>query len=197
MTFWSSHFQYYMSFISITGCCRLLDNMNTMCLECFFCLTTIVDCWKWQVCNAFCNFFLAGSQKSLASETRREKFLRSSDCLFSIFCSRRPYLHPSSQITAYSLSVFRPLRPIYILSKRGVMGVWGGVSPGDQWRLTDHINQSSSLWLTLSRSPLCLSVCLHITVSRLQDFNNQAHPSFPHITWELLITEAQRNVLKL
>lgn len=80
--------------------------------------------------------------------------------------------------------------------QRGVMGVWGGVSPGDQWRLTDHINQSSSLWLTLSRSPLCLSVCLHITVSRLQDFNNQAHPSFPHITWELLITEAQRNVLK-
>lgn len=143
------------------------------------------------------SFFLAGSQKFLASETRHEKFLRSSDCLFSIFCSRRPYLHPSSQITAYSLSVFRPLRPIYILSKRGVMGVWGGVSPGDQWRLTDHINQSSSLWLTLSRSPLCLSVCLHITVSRLQDFNNQAHPSFPHITWELLITEAQRNVLKL
>lgn len=67
-------------------------------------------------------------------------------------------------------------------------GVWGGVSPGDQWRLTDHINQSSTLWLTLSCSLLCLSVCLHISVSRLQDFNNQAHPSFPHITWELLIT---------
>lgn len=74
-------------------------------------------------------------------------------------------------------------------------GLRGG-SPGDQWRLTDHINQSFSHWLTLSCSPLCLSVCLHIAVSRLQDFNNQAHPSFPHITWELLNTETQTNVAK-
>lgn len=77
-------------------------------------------------------------------------------------------------------------------------GGWGeeGGSPGDQWRLTDHINQSFSHWLTLSCSPLCLSVCLHIAVSRLQDFNNQAHPSFPHITWELLIIETQANAAK-
>lgn len=49
----------------------------------------------------------------------------------------------------------------------------GGGSRGDQWRLTDHINQSFSLWLPLSRSLLSLSVCLCLqnSLSRLHNFN--------------------------
>lgn len=108
MTFWSSHFQYYILFISITRCFGLLYHMNAMCLLCFFCLNTIVDCWKWQVCSAFCKMTLGRNNVFFSLDLRNfshlkqdaRRFQRSSDCLFSIFCSRHPYLHPSSQIAA-------------------------------------------------------------------------------------------------
>lgn len=74
-----------------------------------------------------------------------------------------PYLSPPPRLVLHSVcfhTIKANLHPL-----RWVVGG----SPGAPWRLTDHINQSFSLWLSLSCSLLCLSVCLclHITVSRL------------------------------